>query len=163
MQKETGKIRLPKALSNEGEMVHQVYYRIAWGWNNERIASAMQLSLQVVEETRGRIEDKLRAAGRTLPLKKDEDGFPLSALSADGRRRGAAANRRTFCFDYQPRARAEALGFWSKLTVSDRALLRLLGEGNSAKEVADALGMTASQVYSTIYRIRREMPEWFTA
>jgi DNA-binding CsgD family transcriptional regulator len=143
-------------------MVHQVYYRIAWGWNNERIASAMQLSAQVVEETRGRIEDKLRAAGRTVPLKKMKT-VSLSALSADGDAEGLPQVAEPSASIISPELRAEALGFWSKLTVSDRALLRLLGEGNSAKEVADALGMTASQVYSTIYRIRREMPEWFTA
>ena len=74
VQKETGKIKLPKALSDEPELVQVLYFRIAWGWDNERIATGLQMPLQVVEETRGHIEEKLRNAGRTISPRKIECG-----------------------------------------------------------------------------------------
>jgi DNA-binding CsgD family transcriptional regulator len=159
VQNETGKIKLPKALGDESELVQKVYYRTCWGWDSERIAAGMELSPEKVVETRDRIEEKLRSAGRTIPLRKIMT-VSLSAPFSEGDEEEprvaepAASN-------ISPELRSEAVMYWSKLPVEDRTLLRLIAEGKSAKEVAGVLGITAVQVYSATYRIRRGMPEWF--
>lgn len=159
VQNETGKIKLPKALRDESDLVHRVYYRICWGWDNERISAEMGLSLENVVESRDRIEEKLRSAGRTIAPRKILT-ISLSAPFPEGNEEEprvaepAASN-------ISPEVRSEGVLYWSKLSVEDRTLLRLVAEGKSAKEVAGVLGITAVQVYSATYRIRREMPEWF--
>ena len=161
VQKETGKIKLPKALSDEPELVQVLYFRIAWGWDNERIATGLQMPLQVVEETRGHIEEKLRNAGRTISPRKIET-ISLSALSpgtGDAEQPLVAEPRSS---EISPEVRAEAVRYWSKLSVQDRTLLRLMVESKkSVKEVAGVLGINTGQAYGAIYRIRKEMPEWF--
>jgi DNA-binding CsgD family transcriptional regulator len=159
VQNETGKIKLPRALADESELVQKVYYRICWGWDSERIAAGMGLSPERVVETRDRIEEKLRSAGRTVPVRKIMT-VSLSAPFSEGDEEEprvaepAASN-------ISPEVRSEAVIYWSKLPVQNRTLLRLVAEGKSAKEVAGVLGITAGQVYSATCRIRREMPEWF--
>jgi DNA-binding CsgD family transcriptional regulator len=159
VQNETGKIKLPKALRDESELAQKVYYRICWGWDSERIASELGLSLENAVATRDRVEEKLRSAGRTISPRKIKT-VSLSAPFRDGDEEEprvaepAASN-------ISPEVRSEAVMYWSKLPVEDRTLLRLVAEGKSAKEVAGVLGITAVQVYSATYRIRREMPEWF--
>jgi DNA-directed RNA polymerase specialized sigma24 family protein len=64
--------------------------------------------------------------------------------------------------DLNPELRSEAVRFWNKLSIEDRSLLRLVVQsGKSTAEIAAAVRMTQAQVYSSIYRIRKEMPDWF--
>jgi DNA-binding CsgD family transcriptional regulator len=160
VQEETGKIKLPKVLEDDTKVVQKVYYRMCWGWDSERIATDLHLPVKTVEETRGIIEEKLRSAGRTLPFRRIET-VSLSALfpgDDDGESRVAEPSSA----DISPEVRSEAIKYWSKLPVQDRTLLRLIVESKkSAEEVARVLGLSAPQVYRAIYRIRREMPEWF--
>lgn len=159
VQNETGKIKVPKALRDESELVRKVYTRACWGWDSERIAAGTGLSLEQVVEARELIQDKLRGAGRTMPLRKMVTVSLSAPLPAgDGEEPQVAEPAAS---NISAEVRSEAVMYWSKLPVQDRTLLRLVAEGRSAKEVAGALGITADLVYSATYRIRRDMPEWF--
>jgi DNA-binding CsgD family transcriptional regulator len=120
----------------------------------------MQLPLAIVEETRVLIEEKLRSAKRTLSSRRIEM-VSLSALSTDDGDDEKPLVAELRASDISPEVRAEAVGYWSRLPVKDRTILRLVVEGNSAKDVAGVLDLTPGEVYNAIYRIRREMPEWF--
>lgn len=160
VQKETGKIKLPKALENESQRVHQVYYRMCWGWDSERIAVGMRLSQETVEETRARIEEILRSAGRVVSPRKIRTVSLSAVFPEEEEEPQRVAEPKSS--EISPEVRSEAVKYWSKLSVPDRTLLRLVVESEkSTTEIAKILGLTAQQVYGTIYRIRREMPEWF--
>jgi hypothetical protein len=45
VQKETGKIKLPKALENESKPVQQIYFRLCWGWENTQ-SPAIELEIR---------------------------------------------------------------------------------------------------------------------
>jgi DNA-binding CsgD family transcriptional regulator len=160
VQKETGKIKLPKALENEPAPVQQIYYRIRWGWDAERIAGDLRLSPEEVAAVRERIEQTLRNAGRSLTPGRMKT-ISLSAALEDGEEEEPrVAEPRSSEISLE--MRSEATRYWSKLSVRDRTLLRLVVESDrSTAEIARILGLTAQQVYGAVYRIRRQMPEWF--
>jgi DNA-binding CsgD family transcriptional regulator len=160
VQTETGKIKMPKALEDESELGQHIYQRVCWGWDNELIADRMHVPLEDVEMTRARIEEKLRSAGRTLSSRKMKL-VSLSAVFPDGEEEETRVAE-PVSPNISPEVRSEAVKYWSALPVRDRTLLRLVVEsGESKEEIAKVLGLTAQQVYGAIYRIRKEMPEWF--
>jgi len=158
VQKQTHKIKVPKAIEDEPELVHNVYRQLCWGVDSERIAAKTALSIERVEETRARIEQKLRNAGSTLSPRK----IQMVSLSAPGQ---DAENSQIIdppSSEISSELRAEARKYWSLLPVQDRVLLRLrVASKKSVPEIASDLGISSQQVYRTIYRIRKEMPEWF--
>jgi DNA-directed RNA polymerase specialized sigma24 family protein len=159
VQKETGKIKLPKALEDEPKPFQQIYFRLCWGWESDRIASGLHLSIEEVEATREKIEAKLREAGRSMPAGKLKP-VSLSAVFSDEEETPRADEPQSPTVDLE--IRSEAVRYWATLSVADRTLLRLVVEsGRSTAEIAQALGLSAQQVYSAIHRVRREMPDWF--
>ena len=133
---------------------------MCWGWDSERIAGDLQLPLNRVKTATAAVEQKLRAAGRSVALRKIQTVslsamFPGDEEEQPGIPEPPADN-------LSPELRSEALGFWSKLSAEDRTLLRLVVQsGRSIAEIASAVHRTQAQVYTSIYRIRKEMPEWF--
>jgi DNA-binding CsgD family transcriptional regulator len=159
VQKETGKVKLPVVLRNSPEITQKVFYRRRWGWDSEEIARDLRLSVSSVESISDQIDEMLQGAGVRLQDRK------LTFVSLSGRLSDEEGLER----EYEPQApesgieiRAEAMQFWSSLTRQDRELLRLVVESeNTTKEIAAAMGLTVTQVYNSIYRLRRQMPDWF--
>lgn len=159
VQREAGKIKLPVALQNAPELTRKVFYRRRWGWDCEKIAQDLQLSVMSVERISEQIDATLQIAG----VKLHERKLTFVSLS------GATSDEEEQEREFEPEApdigiemRTEATQFWLKLPKRDRELLTLVVESEkSAKEIGQAMGLTASQVYSSIYRLRRQMPDWF--
>jgi DNA-directed RNA polymerase specialized sigma24 family protein len=160
VQQEKGKVKLPAILKDDPETIKKTYFRIAWGWNNERIASALNLTLQAVEDTRQVIAQKLHSVGRTLGPRKIET-ISLTSLLVGRESEETSAPAEPLAPEINLELRAEAISYFATLPPFDRSILRLSGEGRKAKEMAIVLGVPESQIYFKLAKIRKGMPEWF--
>jgi DNA-binding CsgD family transcriptional regulator len=161
VQAQTGKIRIPVALQDEPTAVQSVYRWLTWGWDNERIANELQASLQTVGAMRELIDSKLRSSGRTVVSRRPQM-VPLPETSR-GSEEDEPAPRipEPSSSSISPDVRAEGAIYWSKLSKQDHDLLRLAGEGYSVAKIASVLGVRPGQLWTRLYRLRKEIPKWF--
>jgi DNA-directed RNA polymerase specialized sigma24 family protein len=156
VEKETKKVKLPKALEHEPKLVQKLYIRIAWGWDDQKIASHLNLSQEEIAAARLVLEERLRQAGLPVPLKNE-----LVSLSGPDRDEGREYEIDPPAPTIDPELRVAGVQFLESLAPHDRVMFRLHCEGYSAEEIAGAVNVPSAQVYTVIRRARKQIPEWF--
>jgi hypothetical protein len=72
VEMETGKVKLPKALQNEPDLVQRLFIRIAWGWDDERTAKSLKCPPEEIAAAWSALEEALRRANLPWPTRTIE-------------------------------------------------------------------------------------------
>lgn len=156
VEKETKKVKLPKALENAPTLVQKLYTRIAWGWDDQKIASHLNLSPEDIGVARLVLEERLRKAQLPLPLKYEF--FSITGSDAEeGREHAIDPPAPTI----DPDLRVEGVRFLESLPPQDRVIFKAHCEGYSAKDIAQAVDVSFDHIYKVIQQARRQLPAWF--
>jgi DNA-directed RNA polymerase specialized sigma24 family protein len=156
VEKETKKVKLPKALEREPELIQKLYIRIVWGWDYEEIATRLKVSREDIAAACSVLKERLRQAGLPFPSK-----IEVVSISGPGPDEDHEHEIDPPAPTIDLELKAEAIRFWDSLPPQDRVIVRLHVEGRSAESISEAVNVSSGHVYDVIRRVRKQMPAWF--